>query len=80
MEVPRREPGNQTTSLTAHSVSAIPKLTELGVVIDAPVDVQLTDRDIVQPDLVVITKPRFHIVRGAVYPARRSRRVECSAR
>jgi len=38
------------------------ELTELGVVIDAPVDVQLTDHDIVQPDLVVITKPRFHII------------------
>jgi Uma2 family endonuclease len=38
------------------------ELTELGVVIDAPVDVQLTDHDIVQPDLVVITKHRFHII------------------
>ena len=35
---------------------------ELGVVINAPVDVQLTDHDIVQPDLVVITKPNFHIM------------------
>jgi len=32
------------------------ELTELGVVIDAPVDVQLTEHDIVQPDLVVILK------------------------
>lgn len=30
------------------------ELRELGVVIDAPVDVQITDHDIVQPDLVVV--------------------------
>lgn len=35
---------------------------ELGVVIDAPVDVQLSEHDIVQPDLVVITKSRRHIM------------------
>jgi Uma2 family endonuclease len=38
------------------------ELQELGVVFDAPVDVQLTDHDIVQPDLVVITKDRRHIM------------------
>ncbi|MFC1759037.1 Uma2 family endonuclease [Planctomycetota bacterium] len=38
------------------------ELKELGVVIDAPVDVQLTDHDIMQPDLVIVTKPRFHIM------------------
>ncbi len=34
----------------------------LGVVIDAPVDVQLTDHDIVQPDLVIIGNGRSHIM------------------
>ena len=38
------------------------ELTELGVVINAPVDVQLTDHDIVQPDLVIITKSNRHIM------------------
>ncbi len=38
------------------------ELRELGVVINAPVDVQLTDHDIVQPDLVVVTRPREHIL------------------
>lgn len=38
------------------------ELAELGVVINAPVDVQLSDYDIVQPDIVVVTKPRFHII------------------
>lgn len=32
------------------------ELAELGSVIDAPVDVQLTEHDIVQPDLVVVLK------------------------
>lgn len=35
---------------------------ELGVVINSPVDVQLSEYDILQPDLVVITKPNFHIM------------------
>ena len=38
------------------------ELKELGVVINAPVDVQLTDRDIVQPDLVIVTRLRRHIM------------------
>ncbi len=38
------------------------EIPELGVVINAPVDVQLTDNDIVQPDLVVITRQRRHIM------------------
>ena len=38
------------------------ELQELGVVINAPVDVQLSERNIVQPDLVVITKQRRHIM------------------
>jgi len=38
------------------------ELQELGVVIDAPVDVQLSERNIVQPDLVVITKKSWHIL------------------
>ncbi len=46
------------------------ELTDLGVVINAPVDVQLGTHDIVQPDLVVITRGRQQImtpakVRGA---------------
>ncbi|MCA9185368.1 MAG: Uma2 family endonuclease [Planctomycetales bacterium] len=38
------------------------ELQELGVVIDAPVDVQLGPHDIVQPDLVVVTRERKHIL------------------
>ena len=38
------------------------EIPELGVVIDAPVDVQLSDHNIVQPDLVVITKQRRYIM------------------
>ncbi len=38
------------------------EVSELGVVIDAPVDVQLTEHDIVQPDLVIITQQRRHIM------------------
>jgi Uma2 family endonuclease len=38
------------------------ELAELGVVINAPVDVQLSEHDIVQPDLVIITKARRHIM------------------
>lgn len=38
------------------------ELTGLGKVIDAPVDVQLSDRDIVQPDLVVVTSARQQIL------------------
>lgn len=38
------------------------ELRRLGVVINAPVDVQLTDLDIVQPDLVVVTRERKHIL------------------
>ena len=34
------------------------ELKELGVVINAPVDVQLSDHDIVQPDLVIVTRDR----------------------
>ena len=33
-----------------------------GVVYDAPVDVQLTDHDIVQPDLVVVLAPRTQMI------------------
>lgn len=38
------------------------EMKELGVVIDAPVDVQLSEHDIVQPDLVIITRARRHIM------------------
>ncbi len=38
------------------------ELKELGKVIDAPVDLQLTAHDIVQPDLVIVTKERKHIL------------------
>jgi Uma2 family endonuclease len=38
------------------------ELAELGVVINAPVDVQLTDHDIVQPDLVIIRKAKSYIM------------------
>ena len=38
------------------------ELAELGVVIDAPVDVQLSDYDILQPDLVIVGKPRSYII------------------
>jgi Uma2 family endonuclease len=34
----------------------------LGKVINAPVDLQLSDHDIVQPDLVVVTHSRKHIM------------------
>lgn len=37
-------------------------MTGLGKVIDAPVDLQLSDHDIVQPDLVVVTRQRKHIL------------------
>jgi Uma2 family endonuclease len=37
------------------------ELPGLGCVINAPVDVQLSEHDIVQPDLVVIRKANFHI-------------------
>ncbi|MEX0669256.1 MAG: Uma2 family endonuclease [Pirellulales bacterium] len=33
-----------------------------GVVYDAPVDVQITDHDIVQPDLVVVLAPRTQMI------------------
>ncbi len=38
------------------------ELKELGVVFNAPVDLQLSEHDIVQPDLVVIAKDRSHIM------------------
>lgn len=38
------------------------ELTGLGKVIDAPVDLQLSNHDIVQPDLVIVTKERKHIL------------------
>ena len=38
------------------------ELTGLGKVIDAPVDLQLSDHDIVQPDLVIVTLSRKHIM------------------
>lgn len=38
------------------------ELQELGVVMNAPVDVQLTDHDIVQPDLVIIRRANRHIM------------------
>jgi Uma2 family endonuclease len=38
------------------------ELKELGVVMNAPVDVQLSDHDIVQPDLVIVTRQRKHIL------------------
>jgi len=38
------------------------ELPELGQVFNAPVDVQLSDHDIVQPDLVIIGKERRHIM------------------
>ena len=38
------------------------ELKELGVVIDAPVDLQLSEHDIVQPDLVIVTRQQKHIL------------------
>ncbi len=38
------------------------ELSELGQVFDAPVDVQFSDHDIVQPDLVIVCKDRRHIL------------------
>lgn len=38
------------------------ELTELGKVMDAPVDLQLSEHDIIQPDLVVVTRQRKHIL------------------
>jgi Uma2 family endonuclease len=38
------------------------ELPELGQVFNAPVDVQLSDHDIVQPDLVIVSKDRRHIM------------------
>ena len=38
------------------------ELTGLGQVIDAPVDLQLSDHDIVQPDLVIVTRERRWIM------------------
>ena len=38
------------------------ELAELGQVFDAPVDVQLSEHDIVQPDLVIVSKQRRHIL------------------
>lgn len=38
------------------------ELKELGKVINAPVDLQLSTHDIVQPDLVVVTRERKHIL------------------
>jgi Uma2 family endonuclease len=38
------------------------ELKKLGVVIDAPVDVQLSDHDIVQPDLVIVTREKKRIL------------------
>ena len=38
------------------------ELAGLGKVINAPVDLQLSDHDIVQPDLVVVTHSRKHIM------------------
>jgi len=38
------------------------ELAGLGVVINAPVDVQLSDQDIVQPDLVIIRKANSYIM------------------
>jgi Uma2 family endonuclease len=38
------------------------ELTDLGKVINAPVDLQLTPHDIVQPDLVIVTRQRKHIL------------------
>jgi Uma2 family endonuclease len=41
------------------------ELAGLGLVFDAPVDVQLTDHDIVQPDLVVVLKDRTRMITHA---------------
>ncbi len=38
------------------------ELTGLGLVFDAPCDVQLTDYDIVQPDLIVVLKDRVRMI------------------
>ena len=38
------------------------ELAGLGKVINAPVDLQLSDHDIVQPDLVIVTQGRKHIL------------------
>lgn len=38
------------------------ELSGRGVVYNAPVDVQLTDHDIVQPDLVVVIAPRIQMI------------------
>jgi len=38
------------------------ELAGLGVIFGAPVDVQLSEHDIVQPDLVVVLKDRVHMI------------------
>jgi Uma2 family endonuclease len=38
------------------------ELTKLGVVINAPYDVQLSAHDILQPDLVVVLNDRHHVI------------------
>ena len=45
-----------------HHLDTEIELAGLGVVFDAPVDVQLTDHDIVEPDLVVVLAGRTRMI------------------
>lgn len=45
-----------------HQLYTQVELAGLGLVFNAPVDVQLTDHDIVQPDLVVVLKDRTRMI------------------
>jgi Uma2 family endonuclease len=60
---PAPSTGHQTVSKRLqHQLYTQVELAGLGVVFSAPVDVQLTDYDIVQPDLVVILKERTRMI------------------
>ena len=53
---------HQTVSLRlASRIHAFVKEHELGKVLHAPYDVVLTDTDVVQPDLLFVSKDRYHI-------------------
>lgn len=45
-----------------HQLYTQVELAGLGLVFDAPYDVQLTDHDIVQPDLIVVLKDRMRMI------------------
>jgi Uma2 family endonuclease len=62
-----RTPAPSTTHQTVskrlqYQLDTQVELAGLGLVFDAPVDVQLTDHDIVQPDLVVVLKDRARMI------------------